>query len=171
MKGIREDGIRIGPLDVDLTQREIYINGEATRIGSRAFHILEILVRAGGQVVLRDDIIDRVWPDTVVVNNNLHVHMCTLRKLLGESRSIIKTIPGRGYTLVSNFQDPVNGNCGHCVKSGPKPSTRSEADQTGTEASIARQIKVIERADVSGGMETGRIGGAHTISVLKALTK
>jgi DNA-binding winged helix-turn-helix (wHTH) protein len=130
MKGIRQTGISIGPLNVDLARREIHINGESARIGDLAFDILEILVWAGGQVVSRKEIIDHVWPDTVVSHNNLQVQMCALRKALGESRWLIKTIHGKGYKLVSTRQGSVTCNCGHNMISGLKTMTRVDTDWT-----------------------------------------
>ncbi|WP_179401059.1 winged helix-turn-helix domain-containing protein [Burkholderia guangdongensis] len=92
--------IRIGPLHVFLEQREIRSNGEPMRIGSRAFDVLELLIEANGQLVSKDDIMRRVWPTTVVEENNLQVHIAALRKALGADRDLIRTVPGRGYRLV-----------------------------------------------------------------------
>ncbi|MBN3751948.1 helix-turn-helix transcriptional regulator [Paraburkholderia sp. Tr-20389] len=92
--------IRIGPLDIDLARREARVDGKTVRIGNRAFDILELMIEAQGGLVSKDAILERVWPETVVGDNNLQVHMSALRKLLGDSRDLIKTIPGRGYRLV-----------------------------------------------------------------------
>ncbi|MBN3759656.1 helix-turn-helix transcriptional regulator [Burkholderia sp. Ac-20365] len=92
--------IRIGPLDIDLVRREARTDGKLVRIGNRAFDILELLIEAQGGLVSKEAILERVWPGTVVGDNNLQVHMSGLRKLLGDSRDLIKTIAGRGYLLV-----------------------------------------------------------------------
>jgi len=92
--------IHIGPLDIDLSRREVRIDGRLVRIGNRAFDILELLIDAQGGLVSKEAILERVWPDWVVGDNNLQVHMSALRKLLGDSRDLIKTIAGRGYRLV-----------------------------------------------------------------------
>ncbi|MBN3820681.1 transcriptional regulator, partial [Paraburkholderia sp. Se-20369] len=91
--------IRIGALQVFLDRREIRANGELLRIGSRAFDILELLIRANGALVSKDDIMQRVWPRTVVEENNLQVHVAALRKALADDRDLIVTVPGRGYRL------------------------------------------------------------------------
>ncbi|MFJ3485247.1 ATP-binding protein [Pseudomonas sp. NPDC090202] len=70
------------------------------RVGTRAFDILELLIRCQGQLVSKEQILQRVWPDTVVEENNLQVHISALRKVLGPDRDLIRTIPGRGYLLV-----------------------------------------------------------------------
>ncbi|MDW9233263.1 NB-ARC domain protein [Burkholderia cepacia] len=92
--------IRIGTLHVFLDRREIRSNGKLLRIGSRAFEILELLIRANGALVSKDEIMQRVWPHTVVEENNLQVHIAALRKALADDRNLIVTVPGRGYRLV-----------------------------------------------------------------------
>lgn len=94
--------IRIGQLDVYLDERQILENGKAVRVGSRAFDILELLIRAEGALVSKDDIMQRVWPHTVVEENNLQVHIAALRKVLGADRHLIVTVPGFGYRLLAN---------------------------------------------------------------------
>ncbi|RQX79391.1 transcriptional regulator [Burkholderia anthina] len=93
--------IRIGTLHVFLDRREIRSNGKLLRIGSRAFEIFELLIRANGALVSKDEIMQRVWPHTVVEENNLQVHIASLRKALAGDRNLIVTVPGRGYRLVS----------------------------------------------------------------------
>ncbi|WP_241284960.1 winged helix-turn-helix domain-containing protein [Burkholderia cenocepacia] len=97
--------IRIGTLHVFLDRREIRSNGKLLRIGSRAFEILELLIRANGALVSKDDIMQRVWPHTVVEENNLQVHIASLRKALADDRNLIVTVPGRGYRLVVGQDD------------------------------------------------------------------
>lgn len=92
--------ICIGPLQVDLARREIALDGQPVRLGSRAFDILAILIAADGALVSKNDMLRLVWPDTIVEENNLQVHMSALRKVLGESRALIQTVSGRGYRLV-----------------------------------------------------------------------
>jgi DNA-binding winged helix-turn-helix (wHTH) protein len=48
------------------TQRILLEDGEPLRLGSRALEILIALVERAGETVLRDELIGRVWPDTMV---------------------------------------------------------------------------------------------------------
>ncbi|MBN3751945.1 AAA family ATPase [Paraburkholderia sp. Tr-20389] len=93
--------IQIGTLLVNFEQREIRQQGRPVRIGARAFDILEVLYRADGGIVSKDAIMDAVWPGSIVEENRLQVHIAALRKLFGADRELIKTVPGRGYMLVS----------------------------------------------------------------------
>lgn len=95
--------IRIGQLDVFLDERQIRENGKTVRVGSRAFDILELLIRAEGALVSKDDMMRCVWPHTVVEENNLQVHIAALRKALGQDRHLIVTVPGLGYRLVTHL--------------------------------------------------------------------
>jgi adenylate cyclase len=72
-------------------------------IGSRALDVLCVLVERQGDLVSKQAIMDAVWPGTAVEENNLTVHISTLRRVLDEGRgsgSCIQTIPGRGYRFV-----------------------------------------------------------------------
>jgi DNA-binding winged helix-turn-helix (wHTH) protein len=77
--------------------RQLLIDGTPVELGSRAFDLLITLIEARGRLVTKDEIMDRVWPSTVVSENNLRVQMAALRRALGNDRDVIKTIPGRGY--------------------------------------------------------------------------
>jgi DNA-binding winged helix-turn-helix (wHTH) protein len=69
-------------------------------IGSRA---LDVLVERPGGLVLKDEIMAAVWPETVVEDSNLPVQIRALRRVLDHRRaegSCIRTVAGRGYRLV-----------------------------------------------------------------------
>jgi predicted ATPase/DNA-binding winged helix-turn-helix (wHTH) protein len=74
------------------------------RIGSRALDILTALVERAGEVVSKEDLIERAWPNTIVVEANLRVHVAGLRKLLGGGQGgtyYIAGVVGRGYRFVA----------------------------------------------------------------------
>jgi DNA-binding winged helix-turn-helix (wHTH) protein len=91
--------MNVTSIDVDLSTREIQVRGTSVPVGSRAFDILAVLMAAHGQVVSIEDLLRKVWPDTVVEESNIRVQVCALRKALGEDRRMIQNIPGRGYRL------------------------------------------------------------------------
>jgi len=93
--------ISVGQATVSLESRDVFKDGVALRIGTRAFDILELLVRHQGHLVTKEQILEQVWPDTVVEENNLQVHISALRKALGSDRDLIRTVPGRGYLLLA----------------------------------------------------------------------
>jgi non-specific serine/threonine protein kinase len=95
--------VRSGNWDVDLGRRELRLNGAPVDLGARAFDIVEVLAGAGGGLVTKDELMNRVWPDVVVEENTLQVHISALRKALGADRSLLKTEAGRGYRLIGDW--------------------------------------------------------------------
>jgi adenylate cyclase len=98
-----EGEISFGRFRLDPLRRELRRDGKPVRLGSRARDILCLLVSAGGAVVSKDELMERVWPGVVVEENNLQVHIRALRRALEEDEdgeSCIVTVPGRGYRLL-----------------------------------------------------------------------
>ncbi|GAB1389767.1 MAG: hypothetical protein AMXMBFR78_19680 [Rubrivivax sp.] len=77
--------------------RRLLRNGEPLTIGTRALDVLAVLIEAQGGLVGKQELMERVWRELVVEENNLQVQVSALRKLLGPAA--IATIPGRGYRL------------------------------------------------------------------------
>jgi DNA-binding winged helix-turn-helix (wHTH) protein len=78
-------------------------------VGSRALEVLGVLVERQGELVPKQAIMDAVWFDTAVEENNLTVQISALRRVLDQGRthgSCIQTIPGRGYRFVGAVPDP-----------------------------------------------------------------
>ena len=98
--------IKIGRVTVSLEMRDVYLDDRLLQVGSRAFDILELLIQAKGKTVTKDEIFRRVWPNSVVEENNIHVQLSALRKILGADKQAIRTISGRGYRLTV----PTEGN-------------------------------------------------------------
>ena len=85
--------------------RQLLLEGETpVRLGSRALEILVALVERPGELVSKDELMARVWPNTVVEESNLKVNVAALRRALGEGQSgrrYIATVSGRGYRFVA----------------------------------------------------------------------
>ncbi|CDG82790.1 transcriptional regulatory, C terminal family protein [Janthinobacterium agaricidamnosum NBRC 102515 = DSM 9628] len=76
----------------------------ALRLGSRAMDLLLILLERAGEIVDKNELLAVVWPDSVVDDATLRVHLAALRKVLGDGRDgqrYITTIPGRGYGFLA----------------------------------------------------------------------
>ena len=92
-----------GKCEIDLAGRELRVLGSAVPVGGRAFEVIEILARSAGKIVTKDELIDRIWPGTIVGENTLHVHAGAIRKALGPYRNLLKTESGRGYRLLGDW--------------------------------------------------------------------
>lgn len=96
--------VLFGPFRLLVRQRALFDDGKPVRLGSRAMEVLLALVERAGELVTKRDLIRIVWPDTVVVEANLAVHIAGLRRALGEGQTgnrYIINVPGRGYRFVA----------------------------------------------------------------------
>ena len=96
-----------GPFRFIPARRTLHCGNVPQRLGSRAFDILAILVEHPCEPVSKRELINRVWPSTVVEDGNLKVHVSALRRMLGEfeqGSNYIATINGRGYCFVAPIQ-------------------------------------------------------------------
>ena len=88
-----------------LPSQKLLLEGEKqVPLGSRAHAILVALVERAGEIVSKDELIAKVWPEVFVEESNLRVHINALRRALHEGHGgarYIATIPGRGYSFVS----------------------------------------------------------------------
>jgi predicted ATPase/DNA-binding winged helix-turn-helix (wHTH) protein len=92
-----------GSLEIDAGRRELRARGVLVPIGGRAFEIIETLVRSAGELVTKDELMQRVWPGAIVEESTIHVHISAIRKALGADRVMLKTTSGRGYRLLGRW--------------------------------------------------------------------
>ncbi|MDM9627391.1 winged helix-turn-helix domain-containing protein [Rhizobium sp. S152] len=88
---------------LSIAQRSLFSNGEPVRLGARALELLILLVERAGELVTKDQLMQRAWPDATVDENAMRVHLSALRKTLGETAegiSFIQNETGRGYRWV-----------------------------------------------------------------------
>jgi predicted ATPase/DNA-binding winged helix-turn-helix (wHTH) protein len=98
------DAISFGPFRLLAAQRLLLEGGQPVRLGSRAFDILTALVERAGEVIGKDELIARAWPQTFVEESNLKIQVNALRRALGDGQGghrYVVTIPGRGYNFVA----------------------------------------------------------------------
>lgn len=95
-----------GPYRLYPSQRVLLEDGQPLKLGSRAFDILAALAERAGTTVSKADLMACAWPDTVVEEATLRVHMVALRKALREApgRRYIGRVAGQGYALVEAVQ-------------------------------------------------------------------
>jgi predicted ATPase/DNA-binding winged helix-turn-helix (wHTH) protein len=99
-----EQAVHFGPYRVYPGQRLVMEADQPLRLGRRAMDILLILLEQAGNVVSKQQLIARVWPNSVVEDINLRVHMAALRKALGDGQAgqrYIVTVAQRGYSFVA----------------------------------------------------------------------
>lgn len=118
--------------------------GKRVAIGSRALDVLAVLVENAGEIVGKTQLIERVWPKTIVEENNLQVQISTLRKILGTDA--IATVPGRGYRLCLALgavtrPDDDTSSPAH----GTSRSLERNSGLLGRDQDLARMLGLLER--------------------------
>jgi TolB-like protein/Tfp pilus assembly protein PilF len=98
--------IRFDCYEVDLAAGQIFKRGSRLRLPDQPFQVLASLLERAGQVVTREDLRHRLWPDEVFVDfdNLLNTAIAKLRDALGDSAAhprFIETLPKRGYRFIA----------------------------------------------------------------------
>src|SRR6201988_1137057 len=99
-----EETFAFGSFRLIPAQRILLEDGKPLRLGSRALDILVTFIERAGETISHEELIARAWPDTIVEEGALRVHIAALRKALGDGRAgrrYIANNPGRGYTFVA----------------------------------------------------------------------
>jgi Tol biopolymer transport system component/DNA-binding winged helix-turn-helix (wHTH) protein len=94
-----------GPFRLDCAERTLLRGPEPVALTPKAFDTLCVLVENSGRLVTKDQLLDKIWPETYVEEKTLAQNIFTLRKALGtdaEGRNYIETVPKRGYRFSAN---------------------------------------------------------------------
>jgi DNA-binding winged helix-turn-helix (wHTH) protein len=97
--------VSFGPFCLLPTQFLLREGDKPVSLGSRALEILIALLERRGELVSKQELMARVWPNVFVEPANLTVHMSALRRALRDGRDghrFIVNIPGRGYRFVAS---------------------------------------------------------------------
>jgi len=90
--------VDLRPFALDVRAKVLLRDGEIEKIPMKTVEVLVALVERRGEVVTREELFAKVWPDTVVEEANLTVHVSLLRKVLDDAAPI-ETVPKRGYRI------------------------------------------------------------------------
>src|SRR6266446_5826368 len=102
--------VRFGPFEVDLRAGELRKGGAKLRLTGQPFEVLAILLEHAGEVVSREELQKRLWPDTFVdVEHNLNTAINKIREALCDSAEnpvFVRTLPRRGYLFIAKLEAP-----------------------------------------------------------------
>jgi DNA-binding winged helix-turn-helix (wHTH) protein/TolB-like protein/Tfp pilus assembly protein PilF len=99
---------KFGPFRLDPAKRDLLRDGEIVPLPPKVLDILQVLVENNGEIVEKEELMSRVWPDSFVEEGNLSVNIFALRKALGDDgheHQFIKTVPKRGYRFVASVSE------------------------------------------------------------------
>lgn len=129
-------GYAFGPFVVDLVKRRLWRDGRFVPINSKTFDVLVVLVQHRDHIVSKEELLDRVWPNISVNENNLARQISSLRRALGQrpdQHDFVVTVPGHGYRFVAVVRDltemPLDLPAGRIPEHQPfDPAASLEAD-------------------------------------------
>lgn len=122
-----EQGFQLGELQIDPTADETTGPGGRERLDPKVMDVLVLLAQHAGHVVLRDDLLAQVWPNTVVTDDALSRCIYELRRHLSQAsgderyKAMLETLPKRGYRLNGTI---TAAQPGASKTSGPWPIRR-----------------------------------------------
>ncbi len=102
-----------GRFRLDVRKRVLWCEDRPVNLPLKEIELLCVLTENSGQVVTKDEILERVWADSYVEESNLTRHIYLLRKTLkeyGEPDDLIQTVPRRGYRFTGKVHGPSNGD-------------------------------------------------------------
>lgn len=102
---------RFGPFCLDVRERRLSRGDEVIPLRLKVFDTLRVLVENAGRLVTKQELLDTVWPETAVEENNLNHNVSVLRKALGEratGQQYIETVPRVGYRFAGQV-DTIGG--------------------------------------------------------------
>src|SRR3954465_8170676 len=113
--------VRFGAFEADVQTGELRKDGVKLKFSGQPFQVLAILLERPGEVVSRDELQKRLWPDTFVdVDHNLNTAINKIREVLGDSSEnprFVETLPRRGYRFIAPVDlQTVNTNGGGSSK-------------------------------------------------------
>lgn len=155
-------GVQLGPFTLYPEQHQLHRSGQPVRIGSRALSLLIALVEKRGELVSKEALIARVWPETFVEEANLRVHIAALRKVLGDTADppqYIANVSGRGYRLVAPLPQAVEA-----ANDGPRTATLTRLIGRGSEvATLVERVPRRRLITVSGPGGIGKTSVAFAV--------
>ena len=103
--------IRFGVFEADLQSRELFKEGKRVPLANQSFVALATLLERPGQLVSREELRKRLWPDDRVVefDQGLNAIINRLRDAMGDGPAgagLIETLPRRGYRFIGTLQGP-----------------------------------------------------------------
>jgi DNA-binding winged helix-turn-helix (wHTH) protein/Tol biopolymer transport system component len=127
---------QFGPFFLDVRERVLLRDGQPVPVTPKAFDLLAALVEQPGRLISKEELLQKVWPDTFVEEANLAYNVFALRKALGDTADngqYIETIAKKGYRFTATMTPMTRGNGGSPLPEGVAEAPVREAVGAGTE--------------------------------------
>ena len=122
-----------GPFQLDAERLLLLRNGEPVAVGPKVVETLLALIEHCGELLAKNELLDRIWPEGYVEEANLAQNIYVLRKVLRDWRSdAIETIPRRGYRFTAPVQRVERQPVAPVVAVAPEPEVVTVPDRRPT---------------------------------------
>jgi pimeloyl-ACP methyl ester carboxylesterase/DNA-binding winged helix-turn-helix (wHTH) protein len=128
-----------GSFHLEVGERRLLCEGRPVLLRTKVFDTLQLLVENAGRLLTKDELMQSLWPDSTVEENNLNHNISVLRRALGEQATgqrFIETVPRVGYRFVSEVQ-----------RSGPARATHVPAPPAAPAHTLRQTIRFCTATD------------------------
>jgi DNA-binding winged helix-turn-helix (wHTH) protein/tetratricopeptide (TPR) repeat protein len=118
------DVFRFGEFRLETSERRLTREGKVVRLSPKAHDVLMVLLRHAGRLVTKDALLSQVWPDAVVEEGILTVHISALRKAIGDDKRssvCIETVSRSGYRFVAPVSREPSNHDTQRLSAQPRP--------------------------------------------------
>ena len=118
------DVFRFGEFRLETSERRLTQDGKVVRLSPKSHDVLVVLLRHAGRLVTKDALLSQVWPDAVVEEGILTVHISALRKAFGDdkrSSGCIDTVSRSGYRFVVPVSREQSDHDTQRLRAQPRP--------------------------------------------------
>jgi DNA-binding winged helix-turn-helix (wHTH) protein len=115
-------------------------------LGDRAFELLLALIDARGEAISKDRLMTLVWPGRIVEENTLESQISILRRALGDDRSAIRSVAGRGHQFIGKLKDAARPQLSSELSPAPTVDLLASASTRVGRNTVLREITELAAA-------------------------
>src|SRR5947209_15372085 len=125
----RLDGIEIDPSQLCLRR-----DGQERHLRQKTFQVLIYLLEQRQRLITKNELIDRIWPDTAITDNTLEQCLAEIRKVLGDDSRhprFVKTVPRAGYRFIGEVAESSHEESSPAIREGTASEAEPEENSPG----------------------------------------